>query len=150
MSQSSRNSAAGSDDPRRRTPSPVPLIELWGLLLLPLHGDVSDSQMDQAGAAVLGEIRQRPVEGLVVDVSGVWMVDSHLCALLARLTTAARLMGVPSVLCGLGPEVVQTLQAMDFDLRGIRTALGLEAALELLGIRGRSREGGRRWIAGPP
>jgi rsbT antagonist protein RsbS len=62
------------------------------------------------------------------------MVDSHLCAALARLAGAARLMGVPSVLCGLGPNVVMTLQAMGFDLRGVETTLGLEAALELLGI----------------
>ncbi|HEV8244149.1 MAG TPA: STAS domain-containing protein [Polyangiaceae bacterium] len=110
------------------------MIELWGQLLVPLQGDISDSQMDQVVQTVLERIRTSDAEGLVLDASGVWLVDSHLCAALGRLAGAARLMGVPSVMCGLGPEVVMTLQSMGFDLKGIHTTLGLESALEMLGL----------------
>lgn len=115
-------------------PGGIPVIELWGLLVLPLVGDISDSQMLRLVDSVLTRIQVRGANGLVIDCSGLWMVDSHLCAALGRLATAARLMGVPSVLCGLTPDIVMTLQTMGFDLAGIDAALSLEAALEKLGL----------------
>jgi rsbT antagonist protein RsbS len=113
----------------------IPVIELWGQLLVPLQGELGDAQMDALQSAVLERIRARGAEGVVIDASGVWLMDSHLCAVLGRLASAARLMGARAVLCGLGPHVVMTLQAMGIDLEGVDTAIGLEAALELLGVR---------------
>ena len=43
-------------------------------------------------------------------------------------------MGAHAVLCGLGPNVVMTLQSMGIELEGIDTVLELESALERLGI----------------
>jgi rsbT antagonist protein RsbS len=114
--------------------TPIPIIELWGNLLVPLQGDILDSQADELQTQVLERIRDRGVDGLVIDASGVWMMDSHLCAMLGRLAASARLMGARPVLCGLGPTVVLTLQTMGLDLEGIETAVGLEAALEVLGV----------------
>lgn len=118
------------------TTNGIPVIELWRHLLVPLQGDITDSQMDELSIAVLERIRDRATDGLVLDASGVWLLDSHLCAVLGRLATAARLMGARPVLCGLSPTVVLTLQSMDIELEGVDTALGLEAALELLGVSG--------------
>jgi rsbT antagonist protein RsbS len=112
----------------------IPVIELWGRLVVPLQGDVSDSQMDQLRDEVLRRVRDRTTKGLVIDASGMWLVDSHLCAMLARIVSAARLMGTRSVLAGLHPNVVVTLGEMGISLEGVETALSLEDALELLGI----------------
>lgn len=120
--------------------NPIPVIELWGRLVVPLQGDITDSQVDQLQETVLERIKGRGADGLVIDCSGVWLMDSHLCAVLGRLAGAARLMGTPPVLCGLSPSVVMTLQSMGIDLDGIETALGLEAALEHLGLEVRRPE----------
>ena len=90
----------------------IPVIELWGRLLVPLQGDMTDSQMERLRARVLTRIREHGAEGLVVDASGLWMVDSHLCALLGRMVASARLMGVRAILAGLSPQVVITLEDM--------------------------------------
>jgi rsbT antagonist protein RsbS len=104
-------------------------------MLVPLQGDISDKQMaDLAGELLARVASAGSVDGLVIDASGVWMVDSHLCAALARLATSARFMGLPTVVCGLSADVVLTLQAMDIDLEGIATTLGLEEALSHLGV----------------
>ena len=55
------------------------------------------------------------------------------------ISEAARLMGVRSVLCGLTPEVVMTLQAMDIELTEIETVGTIEEALEGAGIRHTTR-----------
>jgi rsbT antagonist protein RsbS len=112
----------------------IPIIQLWGNLLVPLQGDISDSQAERLQGELLVRIRQTGASGLAIDVSGVSVIDSHLCALLANLVSAARLMGVTSVLCGLTPEIVMTLQAMGIELEHVETALSLELALERLGV----------------
>jgi rsbT antagonist protein RsbS len=121
------------------THNPIPVIELWGHLVVPLQGDITDTQVDELQGNVLERIKARGADGLVIDCSGVWLMDSHLCAVLGRLAGAARLMGTPPVLCGLSPAVVMTLQSMGIDLEGIETALGLESALEHLGLEVRRR-----------
>lgn len=119
----------------------IPIITLWGQLLVPLQGEVSDQQMANLSSEILSRIASsRSADGLVLDASGVWLIDSHLCAALARLANASRLMGVPTVLCGLSADIVLTLQAMGFELAGIDTCLGLDEALERLGITVRKSE----------
>lgn len=113
----------------------IPIIELWGNLVVPLQGEILDSQADELESRLLVRVRDRAADGLVIDASGVWMMDSHLCATLARVAAAARLMGTRPVLCGLGPAVVLTLQTMGFDVAGVETAIGLEEALDMLGLR---------------
>jgi rsbT antagonist protein RsbS len=125
-------------EPSRRqvdTSHAIPIIEVWGQLLVPLQGDIGDRQMADLSTRLLERIRDGGAEGLVIDASGVWMVDSHLCSEIGKLASAARFMGTRAVLCGLGPDVVMTLQVMGFDLQGVQTAMRLDRALELLGLR---------------
>jgi rsbT antagonist protein RsbS len=120
----------------------IPVIELWGRLVVPLQGDISDSQMDALQRTLLSRISERGARGLVIDASGVWLMDSHLCSVLGRIVGAARLMGTRPVLAGLAPSIVMTLDEMGIGLDGIDTALGLEAALEHLGLEVQSDEDG--------
>jgi rsbT antagonist protein RsbS len=122
----------------------IPVIKLWGVLLVPLQGDVTDRQVSELVAGVLGEIRRGGATGVVVDLSGLWMVDSHLCAAFADLAASARYMGARTVLCGLSPDIAMTLQSMGIELQGVKTMLTLEHALASLGLRPvRSRDGAR-------
>jgi rsbT antagonist protein RsbS len=117
----------------------IPVLKIWDQLLVALQGDVSDRQADDLSHSVLSRIRDVDVTGLIIDVTGVLTLDSHLCAVLARLAASARLMGVRSVLCGLTPEVVMTLQAMDIELDEIETVGTIEEALEAAGIQHTTR-----------
>jgi rsbT antagonist protein RsbS len=71
----------------------------------------------------------------VIDVTGVWMIDSHLCAVLSHLASCARLMGTRTIISGLSPEIALTLQTMGVELQSMQTALTVEQALEMLGLR---------------
>ncbi|MEM6290370.1 MAG: STAS domain-containing protein [Myxococcota bacterium] len=113
----------------------LPIIWLWDCMLVPLQGELSDAQAARLTHDVLEGIRMRGCDGLIIEVSGLWLVDSHLCASLADIAHAARLMGTRTLLSGLRPEVALTLLAMDISFRGFETALNLEQALETLGIR---------------
>lgn len=112
----------------------VTCIPLWDCLLVPLHGDVSDAHADALVAEVLARVQRDECFGVLVDLSGVWTLDSHLCALLVRLALSARMMGANTVLSGMSPDIAMTLEAMGIELRGIRTEATLEDALASMGI----------------
>jgi rsbT antagonist protein RsbS len=112
----------------------IPIIPLWGQLIVPLQGDITDAQAAQLCSDVLRDIQRTGARGMVVDISGLWLVDSHLCAVLARLANAARLMGTRTVLSGMGADVALTLQSMGIQLTDVETALGLEEGLSMLGV----------------
>lgn len=112
----------------------VPTIELWGLLLVPLQGEINDALAERISEDVLDRIHHKQTRGLVIDVTGLWMMDSHLCSLLSRLASSAQLMGTDTLLCGLSPEIALTLQTMGLELHGVQTKLTLEEALEEMGV----------------
>ncbi len=111
----------------------IPLIKLWDYLLVPIQGDVTDSQAELLCEDVLERIASGLI-GVIIDVSGVWVLDSHLCAVFARLAKSAKLMGAETFLCGLKPEVAMSLQTMGISMEGVTTCLMLEDALASLGI----------------
>lgn len=112
----------------------IPIIRLWRLLLVPVQGELTDTQAEQLRHEVLAEIHATGSDGLCLDVTGLWLMDSHLCAVLTRLAQAAALMGTRTVVCGMSADVALTIQSMGLELRGVRTALTLEEALQSFGV----------------
>jgi rsbT antagonist protein RsbS len=116
-------------------PDRLPIMKMWNLILVPLQGEISDDLVDDIRRHVLHTIRDSGADGLVIDLTGVWIMDSHLCSVLTKLAASARLMGTPSILCGMSAAIALTLQTMGIELGGIRTALTVEEAFEAFGIR---------------
>ena len=112
----------------------IPVIQLWQRIVVPLQGDVTDETAAILVDDVLRTIRDTSAAGLVIDVTGMWTMDSHLCHVIANLAAAARLMGTPTVICGMSAPIAMTLQTMGADFRLAQTALTLEDALERLGV----------------
>ncbi|MFZ6177170.1 STAS domain-containing protein [Nannocystis pusilla] len=122
------------DDDRAHFEYRTPVIQLWGRLVVPLQGDITDEVAAALVDDVLQRIRDSSAAGLVLDVTGMWTIDSHLCHVIAGLAAAAHLMGTPTVLCGMSGAIAITLQTMGIDFRQLHTALTLEDALERLGV----------------
>jgi len=59
-------------------------------------------------------------------------MDSYITRCIRDLAICARLMGVPTLVCGVQPEVADTLVEMGLDLGQIRTVVNLDAALRVL------------------
>jgi rsbT antagonist protein RsbS len=119
-------------------PATIPVIRLWDVLLVPIQGDLADHEAERLADGLLTRIHKEGARGLVIDLSGVWMLDSHLCAVVVRLSRAARLLGTSTTVTGLSPEVALTLQSMGLDLGDGRTARTLEEALTGFGLEPRA------------
>jgi rsbT antagonist protein RsbS len=110
----------------------IPLIRLYGNLIVSIQVSLTDSLVDTLSADVTRAIERGSISGLILDLSGVDLMDSYLTRCIRDLAITARLMGVSTVLCGLRRAVVVTLVEMGLDIPGVTTALNLERALEAL------------------
>ncbi|MBL8682504.1 MAG: STAS domain-containing protein [Myxococcales bacterium] len=113
----------------------VPIIRLWDLLLVPVQGDIDDAQAEELVNDVLERVQRAGCDGLLIDLSGVWTLDSHLCSVMVRLSRSAALMGARTIVSGMRPEIAMTIQAMGISLGGIQTVATLEDALAAMGVR---------------
>src|SRR3954468_11385938 len=112
----------------------IPIIKLWHLLLVPLQGEMTDEVASRLMSEVLERIYRDGSSGLVIDITGLWILDSHLCSVLSQISDAAALMGATTVICGMKPEIALTLETMGVHLANITSSLDLEGALVLLGV----------------
>ena len=110
----------------------IPIINLYSNLIVPIQGAIGDKAMTQLTDDVTGRIEHDGARGLVIDVSGVELMDSFITRNIRDLALTARLMGVATIVSGLQPAVAITLVEMGLEIHGLETALNLERALERL------------------
>jgi rsbT co-antagonist protein RsbR len=109
----------------------VPMVEVWsGILLVPLVGEISARRAGRVLERLLEAIVRTGAETVIVDVTGVPVVDAQVAGHLVRTVQAAALLGATSVLCGIGPDVARTLVALEVDLGRVITRGSLKDALE--------------------
>jgi rsbT antagonist protein RsbS len=111
----------------------IPIIKLYGNLVVPIQVALSDRLVARLKDDVSREIETSSPFGLVMDVSGVDIMDSYITRTIRDIALIARLMGVKTVLSGMAPMIAMTLVEMGMELEGVATELNLESALERLG-----------------
>lgn len=116
----------GAGEPAR---APVAVLAVGGVLLVSIPAELSDSQVRQMRSELGHKLTRGNWRGLVLDASGVETLDSFMTRSLRDLAVGARLMGIQTVVCGLRPEVVDTLVEMGLDLQGVPTRTDLDQAL---------------------
>lgn len=117
----------------------TPLLPLYdGILALSLVGTIDSHRAGQILEALLTGISAQQAEVVIIDITGVPVVDTSVAQHLIQSARAARLLGAHVVLVGIGPEIAQTLTQLGADLSGITTRANLQAgvqyALELRGL----------------
>ena len=109
----------------------IPIIHLSGRLLVSIQVEMTDQLLARLKDDVANAIDRTGGSGLVIDVAGIEVMDSFISRSICDLALIARLMGVPTVLCGIRPAVAITLSEMGIDLRGVPSALDVDEAVAL-------------------
>ncbi|GHB40521.1 anti-anti-sigma factor [Streptomyces viridiviolaceus] len=110
----------------------VPVLRLGEVLLVTLQGDLHDSTAHQLQEDLAETIARSGATGVVIDISGVEIVDSFLGRVLAEIAAQSSLLAARTVVVGMRPAVAITLVELGLTLPGLRTALSTEVAMELL------------------
>ena len=110
----------------------VPVLRLGDVLLVTLQGDLHDSTAQQLQDDLAEAIVRSGATGVIMDISGVEIVDSFLGRVLAEIAGQTDLLAARTVVVGMRPAVAITLVELGLTLPGVHTALNTEVAMELL------------------
>lgn len=109
------------------------------LLILPIIGVIDPQRARQLTEQLLRGIRANRARVVVMDITGVAVIDSHVANHLVQTVEASRLLGATVIVTGLSPEIAQTLVKIGVDLSKMNTVGdlqgGIEEAERLLGFK---------------
>lgn len=128
----------------------TPVVQLWeGILAIPIIGSVDTARTQQIMENLLTRIVETGSSVVIIDITGVPVVDTAVAKHLLQTVSAARLLGAESVIVGISARIAQTLVHLGVELAEVVTrttlAKGLEYALTrtgqkiIRGVDGRER-----------
>jgi rsbT co-antagonist protein RsbR len=127
----------------------TPVIQVWeGILALPVVGTVDTARAQDMTEALLERIVATGSEIVLLDITGVPVVDTAVARHLLETVAAARLLGADVLIVGLSSRTAMTLVQLGIDLSHVTTratlAKGLELAFRRLGLAVISQNGSAR------
>ncbi len=109
----------------------TPIIPLsQGVLVVPLIGALGEQRASRITEALLQRISEEQAAIVLIDVTGVPVVDTQVAHHLIQSAQAAKLVGAEVLLVGIRPEMAQTLVQLGVNLQGVRTQGTLQAGVE--------------------
>jgi rsbT co-antagonist protein RsbR len=108
----------------------APIIPVHSsVLVLPLVGAVDSYRAGQIMEDLLEGISNGQADVVIIDITGVPVVDTGVGNYLIQAARAARLLGSQVVLVGISAEIAQTIVQLGVDLSGITTHANLQAGI---------------------
>lgn len=120
----------------------IPILRVGDTLLATVHVDLRDDVAEAFQEDVLTELEKRRAAGLLIDVSGLDMVDTYVARILSDTGRMARLMGADTVIVGIRPDVAATLIRMGYAMDGVLTAMNVDDGMATLAARAAERKRG--------
>ena len=99
-------------------------------LLVPLIGNLDSRRMHTITQRLLYAVNQSFVTHIILDVSGVQVIDTRLVEQLTKLVQALRLLGAMVVLSGISAQVATTLATQQVNLKGVTIVRSAYDALQ--------------------
>jgi anti-anti-sigma factor len=109
----------------------TPIIPVYnGVLVVPLVGRVDSARAQTLTEMMLEAIAREQAEVVLLDITGVAVVDTGVANHLMQTARAAGLLGSQVVLVGISAEVAQTLVQLGLDLGKMVTLSNLQSGIE--------------------
>jgi rsbT co-antagonist protein RsbR len=109
------------------------------ILVMPLVGDIDSARAKHIMRALLAGIREHRAKVIILDITGVPIIDSGVATHLDKTIQAARLKGARTIITGVSDAVAEAIVDLGIDWSEITTLsdlqTGLRAALAEMGLR---------------
>lgn len=105
----------------------IPIIE--GVLIMPIVGEIDERRAGQIMETLLQGVARTAASTVLLDITGVPLVDTSVANALVLAARAVRLLGAEAILVGITPEVAQTLVGLGADLRELATRGDLQSGI---------------------
>jgi anti-anti-sigma factor len=108
----------------------TPLIPISDhVVAMPLIGQIDTGRAQQVMASLLNGVAQHHARTVILDITGVPLVDSQVALALMQAAQAVQLLGAQVILTGIRPDVAQSLVGLDIRFDQIITLGSLQAGI---------------------
>jgi anti-anti-sigma factor len=108
----------------------TPLIPITDeVVIMPLIGTLDSGRAQQVMEALLEGVAQYQADLVILDITGVSVVDTQVAQAFIQAAQAVRLLGAQVMLTGIQPQIAQTLVHLGVDLSSIQTQGSLQAGI---------------------
>ncbi|MGN7942542.1 STAS domain-containing protein [Metabacillus sp. 22489] len=109
----------------------APLIPIFdNISVLPLVGTIDTERARNIMENLLFGVVKHRSEVVLIDITGVPIVDTMVAHHIIQASEAVRLVGAKCLLVGIRPEIAQTIVNLEIDLSQIITKNSLQAGIE--------------------
>ena len=109
----------------------TPVIELWDdIVTLPVVGIVDTQRSVEMTEKLLRRIVESRARCVIIDITGVDVVDTMTANHFIKMVNSARLLGAYCVVTGISPNIAQTMTQIGVDLQSIPTLRSLKEGLK--------------------
>ncbi|WP_437592112.1 response regulator [Sorangium sp. So ce1000] len=108
----------------------TPLIPITDhIMVMPLIGTIDSMRAQQALEAALNGVQTNRAKVVIIDVTGVTVLDSAVASTLMSTAAALRLLGSTTVITGIRADLAQTLIDLGVDLGAVVTKGTLQSGI---------------------
>lgn len=111
----------------------IPILKLGRALLVSIQVDIHDRLAKALEEDLSERIVATGARGVMIDISGLEIVDSFMGRMLDNIAAVSRLLDADTVVVGMRPAVAITLVELGLSLTGVKTALNVERGMILIG-----------------
>lgn len=109
----------------------VPVLPIsQGILVIPLVGTFETERIQELRDRSLHAVQEMGAHHLVLDMTGVTIVDRDLAHGVLEVAQAVRLLGAHTVLVGVRPEMAEALVSLGVNFETLHTAATLQEGLK--------------------
>lgn len=109
----------------------TPILQVWDdVLVLPVVGVVDSRRAMEMMDQLLSEIVRLQSRYVILDVTGMEIVDTNTADHIIKLIKSAELLGATCIATGIRPAVAQTLVEIGLDMSHFITLRNLQAGLK--------------------
>ena len=110
----------------------IPILRMGEFLLVTIQVDMHDRLAMTLQDDLTHMITATEAHGVLIDISSLDIVDSFIGRMLANIAAMSRVLDAETVVVGMQPAVAITLVELGLSLTGVRTALNVDAGMDLL------------------
>ena len=110
----------------------IPILKMGEFLLVTIQVDMHDRLAMALQDDLTRTISQTEARGVLIDISTLEIVDSFIGRMLSNIAAMSRVLDAETVVVGMQPAVAITLVELGLSLPGVRTALNVDAGMDLL------------------
>jgi rsbT co-antagonist protein RsbR len=111
----------------------VPIVD--GIAIIPIIGEIDTHRAKLLMEISLNEGKRLKLTKIILDLSGVAIIDTMVADQIFRVVKALKLTGIEAIITGIRPEIAQTTVKLGLNFKEIQTHSHLQQALKALGVR---------------